>query len=745
MENIFDIKRFFYKLIALICTFILFITPLVPIYSANVITTASSQETAFSARKYAFTDDQLRRIASMCYAENGSSENAMRAEASLMANLYEKNGDKKGTTSGFIKYITTGGWFASASVAYYNNPVSVSSKYLAAVKDVLINGNRYFPVYVDEHDWMGDITSVSNNGVTFNKNNRSSYIKDVTVIKNCYGATYTFYCFPDSSSDPFGYISKKTNSGTLTSIEIKTKPTKTEYNVGDSLNTKGLSLVAKYSNGGEEIITQGFDYSPKVLNSEGTQVITVTYKTKKMTFEVKVNKKTVDMSGVKFEDKTVKYNGKAQSIKIDEETLPQGVTVTYKGNEKIDAGEYIVTAKFLVDTSKYNEIEDKTATLTIEKIDPIVNPKYDTKRIIYEDESLPEIKLSEGDTEGIIIWNEDVLEVGEKEYEWTFTPTDTINYNTITGSIDITVEEVRINNIDIKKQPDKVNYYVGDNLDIQGLVIEAIYNNGKIEDITDSIVCTPTELEVSGEQEIRVTYGEKIATFKVTVEEVQVSSIEVKTNPIKLNYYVGDNLNVEGLVITVIYNNGKTEDIVEGFTYNPVKLEMPGKQEIIVMYEGRTTMFTVTVERVFEAKDILKDYSKYQVEQEVVSYITNIMQKTSIEEYKKELEEYDIEIYNIEGNKITDEKEYIKTNMKMKVYKNQKQLEEYTLVVLGDLNGDGEMNDIDLLMLVRYKTKSDKNLSDPYLKASDILRNGIYEEDADLLKMARILVGLDKL
>ena len=91
-----------------------------------------------------------------------------------------------------------------------------------------------------------------------------------------------------------------------------------------------------------------------------------------------------------------------------------------------------ITAEFLVDTSKYNEIEDKTAILTIEKADPIVNPKYDTEKIIYEGGGLPEIKLTDGDTEGEISWDDYKLEVGRKEYKWTFIPKDTINYNSIT-------------------------------------------------------------------------------------------------------------------------------------------------------------------------------------------------------------------------------------------------------------------------------------------------------------------------
>jgi hypothetical protein len=75
-------------------------------------------------------------------------------------------------------------------------------------------------------------------------------------------------------------------------------------------------------------------------------------------------KKTVDMSNIKFEDKTVIYNGNTQFLEI-EGKLPEGVTVTYEGNGHINVGEYEVIAKFTVDTTKYKEIPNMTAKLII--------------------------------------------------------------------------------------------------------------------------------------------------------------------------------------------------------------------------------------------------------------------------------------------------------------------------------------------------------------------------------------------
>ena len=68
---------------------------------------------------------------------------------------------------------------------------------------------------------------------------------------------------------------------------------------------------------------------------------------------------------------------------------------------------------------------------------------------------------------------------------------------------------------------------------------------------------------------------------------------------------------------------------------------------------------------------------------------------------------------------------------------------EYTAVVKGDLTGDGEMGDVDLLRLARYKAGLDQNLTGAYLKAADINNNNENADDIDLLKLVRILVGLD--
>jgi len=70
---------------------------------------------------------------------------------------------------------------------------------------------------------------------------------------------------------------------------------------------------------------------------------------------------TDPFSTVQFVDKTVTYDGNTQSISVT--GLPTGATVTYTNNDKVDAGEYTVTANL----SKDDKTATKTAKLTINK------------------------------------------------------------------------------------------------------------------------------------------------------------------------------------------------------------------------------------------------------------------------------------------------------------------------------------------------------------------------------------------
>lgn len=160
-------------------------------------------------KKYKLTDEQVLQIARLCNQEQGSIVGA-RAEASLMANQLETSParqKKYGTDGdGLYNWVRNGGWFYRA--AYYMDNGKASAAQVSAVREVLCDGERTLPQYVDEHDSILDIRSVTNNGKAISPKQTADYIPNVSVIKNNMGSTWTFYSFPAIGSDPFGYTSE---------------------------------------------------------------------------------------------------------------------------------------------------------------------------------------------------------------------------------------------------------------------------------------------------------------------------------------------------------------------------------------------------------------------------------------------------------------------------------------------------------------------------------------------------------
>ena len=78
---------------------------------------------------------------------------------------------------------------------------------------------------------------------------------------------------------------------TVASITIKTLPNKTEYELGEELDTTGLTLVATHIDGSTEEISEGFAVSGFDSTYAGTQTVHVRYNFRSTNFKVFVNGK----------------------------------------------------------------------------------------------------------------------------------------------------------------------------------------------------------------------------------------------------------------------------------------------------------------------------------------------------------------------------------------------------------------------------------------------------------------------
>lgn len=175
-----------------------------------------------SFEKYTdLTEDQLKALATVALQEQGQGNGAGNAaELSLMVNLYEEYKDTNGGYSSIYDYVKRSGWFSGASsymdsfcTSNGNGSVASNPEVLEYAKIIFVQGKRTLPGYVDEHDSVGDIAAVTNDGAYININDPSQYIQYKSIIHQS-GQSFSspsnwiYYCHPSPQSDPFGYTSE---------------------------------------------------------------------------------------------------------------------------------------------------------------------------------------------------------------------------------------------------------------------------------------------------------------------------------------------------------------------------------------------------------------------------------------------------------------------------------------------------------------------------------------------------------
>ncbi len=113
-----------------------------------------------------------------------------------------------------------------------------------------------------------------------------------------HAGTWTYFC--RVTSNAYGMqtyadskpVEFKVSDKTVTSINVETMPKKTVYYDGDAVDTTGLRLRVRYSDGSYDYATSGFIASPDKIqyNSSGTAKIAIYYKGFQTAFPVEVHR-----------------------------------------------------------------------------------------------------------------------------------------------------------------------------------------------------------------------------------------------------------------------------------------------------------------------------------------------------------------------------------------------------------------------------------------------------------------------
>ena len=140
---------------------------------------------------------------------------------------------------------------------------------------------------------------------------------------------------------------------------------------------------------------------------------------------------------------------------------------------------------------------------------------------------------------------------------------------------------LKLENLTVKKPPNKTTYKSGESFDTTGMVVEADYVYGITSEVTGYTV-TPSVL-TDGVTEVTITYTEgrttKTASTPVAVEKVLVS-IEITTPPTKTVYQYLESFDPAGMAVTSHFSDGSTA-LATGYAHSGTAFSTLGQQAVI--------------------------------------------------------------------------------------------------------------------------------------------------------------------
>ena len=192
------------------------------------------------------------------------------------------------------------------------------------------------------------------------------------------------------------------------------------------------------------------------------------------------------------------------------------------------------------------EINYKTKKLTfsvnVEKVgNSMLLLKQIPKSAYYSGEKLDlsnlelEILKSDGTKEAVKEYTSVPADGTVLEYTENGKTTVTVYAENFTTTFDVSVYDVELNEIYIKQLPSRTNYSINEKIDLSGIIVEAVFNDGTKKAITDYIVETDLSQPLSelGKHTVKIVYLDKSIEFYVnTIQSFVLWSWE----PVDVSY-----------------------------------------------------------------------------------------------------------------------------------------------------------------------------------------------------------------
>ncbi len=294
-----------------------------------------------------------------------------------------------------------------------------------------------------------------------------------------------------------------------------------------------------------------------------------------------------------------------------------------------------------------------------------------------------------------------------------------------------TLEGTTIKSIYIAQKPNKTEYNEGDQLDLKGLIVKAVYNDGT-EKITVDYEVSGFE-SAEGTYDVKVTYLNKSTSFRVTVDGKKLTGIEIDSPPEKTVYQTGEGLAIKGLKVRGIYNNSTTAELKEFYLENVDGFsKTTGTKTITVVANDLSADFEVEV-----TEAVLSDIEIASAPS-VTSYVIGqdldesgmVVKAVYSNGTKKVIDDYTVSGFN---SSESGEQEVTVT------YSGHKKSFDVTVSqpdmyeLAGDLDGSGTRDIFDLVLLNKYMEGNCEFESERAYLADVNLDGAVNTKDVDAL------------
>ena len=309
---------------------------------------------------------------------------------------------------------------------------------------------------------------------------------------------------------------------TLEKIEVTTQPDKIRFFLNKTVDFSGAKITASYNNGTTEVVDVTSDMCSSVDTSTlGEKTVTVTYQGKTATFKVYVVDKTaqsLELNGVTGKSVTegmkldvtgmtavIRYDdGSSKTVDITEDMLTYSTDKTGQATVRVSVEG--LTKEFTINVVAKKAVSVKLSGTDNKSV--VEGMKLDltgiNAEVTYDNGTKETVKVAEN----MVAYNTD--KVGSSEAA--------VKIGDITEKFAFTVVAKTLTEIKVVNAPSKGTYLEGQKFDSTGLSVQAVYNNGTTEDITEAIKHSDIDTAKAGTKTVTVTYKGKTATFTVEVK-----------------------------------------------------------------------------------------------------------------------------------------------------------------------------------------------------------------------------------